>query len=77
VLYKIGFKKKKKKKKTDTAQCNWISLVLMEALQMLKHTFNNSSMDLTADLLTPEAKLVVDTNMNLLANLMSVSGDVM
>jgi hypothetical protein len=52
-------------------------MAIMEALQMLKHTFNNSSMDFTTDLLTLEAKLVMDTNVDLLANLMSASGDVM
>jgi hypothetical protein len=62
---------------TDTARRNRISPVLMEALQMLKQTFNSSSMDFTAYLLTAEAELAVDTNVDLLANLMSARGDVM
>jgi hypothetical protein len=62
---------------TDTARRNQISPVLMKALQMLKQTFNSSSMDFTADLLTAEAKLAMDTDVDLLANLMSVRGDVM
>jgi len=62
---------------TDTAQRNRISPVLMEALQMLKHTFNSSSIDFTADLLTAESELAMDTDVDLLANLMAASGDLM
>jgi hypothetical protein len=62
---------------TDTARRNRISPVLMEALQMLKQTFNSSSMDFTADLLTAEAELAMDTDVDLLANLMSARGDLM
>jgi hypothetical protein len=52
--------------------------VLMEALQMLKYTLNHlSTLDFTSDLLTAEAELVMDTNVDLLANLMSASGDLM
>ena len=53
--------------------------MLMEALQMLKYTLNNSStgMNFTADLLTAEADLIMDTNIDLLANLMSATGDLM
>ena len=62
---------------TDTAQRNWISPVLMEALQMLKHTFNSSSIDFTADLLIAESELAMNTDVDLLANLMAASGDLM
>ena len=64
---------------TDTHRRNRISPVLMEALQMLKYTLNNSStgMNFTADLLTAEADLIMDTNIDLLANLMSATGDLM
>jgi hypothetical protein len=63
---------------TDTTRRNRISPVLMEALQMLKYTFNHlSTLDFTSDLLTAEAELVMDTNVDLLANLMSASGDLM
>ena len=62
---------------TDTTRCNQISPVLMEALQMLKHTFNSSSIDFTADLLTAESELAMDTDVDLLANLMAASGDLM
>jgi hypothetical protein len=34
-------------------------------------------MDFTADLLTAEAELAMDTNVDLLANLMSARGDLM
>lgn len=63
---------------TDTARRNRISPVLMEALQMLKYVLNHSSaLDFTSDLLTEEAELVTDTNVDLLANLMSATGDEM
>lgn len=63
---------------TDTTRRNRISPVLMEALQMLKYTLNHlSTLDFTSDLLTAEAELVMDTNVDLLANLMSASGDLM
>ena len=51
---------------TDTTWRNQISPVLMEALQMLKHTFNSSSIDFTADLLTAESELAMDTDVDLL-----------
>ena len=44
---------------------------------MLKHTFNSSSIDFTTDLLTAESELAMDTDMDLLANLMAASGDLM
>lgn len=63
---------------TDTNRRNRISPVLMEALQMLKYFLNHSfTMDFTSDLLTTEAELVVDTNVDLLANLTSAKGDLM
>ena len=64
---------------TDTYRRNRISPVLMEALQMLKYTLNNSSagLNFTADILTAEADLVMDTNVDLLAKLMSATGDSM
>lgn len=62
---------------TDTNRRNRISPVLMEALQMLKYSLNHSAMDFTSDLLTSEAELVTDTNVDLLANLLSARGDLM
>jgi hypothetical protein len=62
---------------TDTHRRNRISPVLMEALQMLKYILNSSNLDFTSDLLTPEANLVMDTNVDLLANLTFAAGDLM
>jgi hypothetical protein len=44
----------------------------MEALQMLKYGFQQMPMDFTGDLLTPETELTVETNQDLLAELISV-----
>jgi hypothetical protein len=62
---------------TDTHRRNRISPVLMEALQMLKYILNSSTMDFTSDILTPEADLIMDTNVDLLANLSFATGDLM
>ena len=52
---------------TDMSHRNWISPILMEALQMLKYSINNEPMDFTSDLLIPEAELHEDTTQDLLA----------
>ena len=46
---------------------------------MLKYNLNNSStgMNFTTDLLTAETYLIMDTNIDLLANIMSATGDLM
>lgn len=67
---------------TDTSRRNRISPFLMEALQMLKYAHQGSAasptdMDFTGDLLTREAELTVETDQDLLAELISaVQGDV-
>ena len=45
---------------------------------MLKYILNHmTTLDFTSDLLTAEAELVMDTNIDLLANLMSAKGGLM
>ena len=51
---------------TDTSCCNWISSILIKALQMLKYSINNKLMDFTSDLLTLEAELHENMTQNLL-----------
>jgi hypothetical protein len=60
---------------TDTSRRNRITPLLMEVLQMLKYGFRSESesMDFTGDLLTPETELTVETNQDLLAELISVA----
>jgi hypothetical protein len=45
----------------------------MEALQMLKYAFQLLSLDFTGDLLTTETELMVETEYDLLAELISAA----
>ena len=58
---------------TDTSRRNRISPLLMEALQMLKYAFQLLSLDFTGDLLTTETELMVETEYDLLAELISAA----
>jgi hypothetical protein len=59
---------------TDTPRRNRLSPLLMEALQMLKFAYRAEPFDFTADLITPEADLTIESNRDLLAELISFQG---
>lgn len=60
---------------TNTVRQNRISPILIEALQMLKFTVQNTSINFTSDILTPEKELKGDTALNLLAELTNEAHD--